>query len=409
LAIDVSVADEVHRLVIDSAKLKQVLYNYLSNAIKFTENGGHITVRARPEDERRFRLEVEDDGIGIMPDEIGKLFVAFQQLDSGAAKRHQGTGLGLALSKKIVEAQGGQVGVQSTRGQGSVFYAVLPTQADLTNEQPPEHSTAPAASPDMPKVLVIEDSEADRKWLARILADAGYRVEIAKNGAEAIERARNQPFSAILLDLILPDTGGWDILHTIRAAGLNQNTPVIVVTLVAEKGIAKGFPIQDYLVKPVRPNDLLDSLRGAGLTPKSLQRRILVVDDDVKILKLASVGLKASGYEAVCHSSAVSALHDAELIEFAAVVLDLLMPEMDGFEFIDRFRRMDNCRHTPVIIWTNKDLTATDLGRLKDAAQSVALKSRDGIDTVLKELARHAPAMNGGVGTYPGGRDAAIV
>ncbi|MGE5220076.1 MAG: ATP-binding protein, partial [Chloroflexota bacterium] len=325
LTVDLFVDSEIGQVVLDSAKLKQVLYNYLSNAIKFTAEEGQILVRGRMEDAEHFRLEVEDTGIGIMPEELDKLFVAFQQLDSSAGKKYQGTGLGLALTKRIVEAQGGRVGVRSARGKGSVFYAVLPTRADVIQRLTNKIIPAPATSADAPNVLVIEDSEPDRKWLTQILIEAGYRAETANNGAEAAEKAHSRAYAAILLDLILPDTGGWDILHAIRAVGPNQHTPVIVVTVVAEQGVAKGFPIQDYLVKPVRPNALLDALRAAGVTPKSPRRKILVVDDDAKTLKLAAVGLKAGGYEVVCHSSSISALRDANLKGFGAVVLDLLM------------------------------------------------------------------------------------
>jgi CheY-like chemotaxis protein len=192
--------------------------------------------------------------------------------------------------------------------------------------------------------------------------------------------------------LILPDTGGWDVLHSIRAVGPNQNTPVIVVTVVAERNVAKGFPVQDYLVKPVRSEALLEALKNAGVLPLAETTRVMVVDDDLKILKLARVGLESGGYQVVCHSNGLDAIEDARRREFAAVVLDLLMPKMDGFEFLDHFRKIAQCQATPVIVWTNKDVTAADLERLKFSAQMIALKDRDGIGTVLKELHRHVPA-----------------
>jgi signal transduction histidine kinase/DNA-binding response OmpR family regulator len=390
LTIDISIADDVELIVIDPAKLKQVLYNYLSNAIKFTPDNGQIVVRAQAEDDEHFRLDVQDTGLGVMPEEIDKLFVAFQQLDSGAGKKHQGTGLGLALTKKIVEAQGGRVGVQSSRGRGSVFYAILPKNGRLNNELPVPSLAATALPGDTASILVIEDSEVDLKWLCQTLSESGYCVDAARTGADGIKKARDHRYAAILLDLILPDTGGWDILHSIRSAGPNQSTPVIVITVVAEKGVAKGFAIQDYLVKPIRPKVLLDSLNGAGVRPKGMKPRVLVVDDDVKILKLATAGLQAEGYEVVCHTDGAAALHDASRSGYAAVVLDLLMPQMNGYEFLDRFRRIDQCRNTLVIVWTSKDIGTAEMERLKNGAQAVALKDRRGIDTVLQELRRHA-------------------
>jgi len=389
LTVEVNVSDNVNEVILDPAKLKQILYNYLSNAIKFTAEEGRITVRARPETRGYFRLEVEDNGIGVMPDEIDKLFVAFHQLDSGAGKKHQGTGLGLALTKKIVEAQGGRVGVDSAQGRGSNFYAILPRVAGAIKQAAEKSFPKASATGLGPAVLVIEDSEADLKWLTHILADAGYCVDSARTGAEAVAKTRSRTYSAVLLDLILPDTGGWDILHSIRTPGPNESTPVIVVSVVTEKGMAKGFPVQDYLVKPVQSDALLDALRSAGAFPHGPSRQVMVIDDDAKALKLAKVGLQAGGYEVVCHSNGASALHDAERSDFSAVVLDLLMPEMNGFEFLDRFRRTDKCRNTPVIVWTNKDITIAEMERLRSSAQAIALKDRDGIDGVLRELQRH--------------------
>ncbi|MEA2659616.1 MAG: hypothetical protein QOF64_2212, partial [Candidatus Binatota bacterium] len=370
LTIAIEVAESVEKVVLDPAKLKQVLYNYLSNAIKFTPEEGRIILRARDEDAEHFRLEVEDSGIGIVAEEIGKLFVAFQQLDSSAAKRHQGTGLGLALTKKIVDAQGGHVGVESVPGKASLFFAVLPKTAAAkeraapATEQPSQPVTAQLT------VLVIEDSEADIQWLNQTLSAAGFGFDNARTGAEAIEKARGRVYAAVLLDLILPDTGGWNILRSIRSAGLNQNTPVIVVTVVAERGVAKGFPVQDYLVKPLHTDTLLQSLKNAQVVPDDAKPKILVVDHDSTTLKVAKRELQAGGYEVVCHNSALSALAGADRAEYSAVVLDLLMPHMDGFEFLDRFRGIPQCHGVPVIVWTNKDISAADLERLKQSTQA---------------------------------------
>ena len=391
LTVEVAVAKDVERIVIDPAKLKQVLYNYLSNAIKFTPEGGHVIVRARSEDADHFRLEVKDTGIGIMPDETQKLFVAFQQLDSGAGKKHQGTGLGLALTKKIVEAQGGRVGVHSTRGYGSIFYAVLPTGAAAEKAEknvPAPGLTAPAGD-DAPNILVIDDNEIDLKWLSRCLNDADYRVTAARSGAEGIIRARSQKYDAILLDLMLPDTGGWDLFRAIRQ-GPNRHAPVIVVTVVAETSLVRGFLLQDYLLKPARPDVLLEALRGAGVTARGARRRILIVDEDAKILELARGGLEACGYEVACHSSGASALEDADKFEFAAVILDLLISRMDGFEFLRQLRRTEKCRDAAVIVWTSKTLSDAEMERLIRTARMATLSERHGIEAVLNELSRHS-------------------
>ena len=167
-----------------------------------------------------FRLEVADTGIGIRPEDIGRLFVEFEQLDSGAARQHQGTGLGLALTKRIVETQGGSVGVHSQPGQGSIFFAVLPRR----HGTPAEPRTTPQTMlwRGAPSILVVEDDPRDREWLVRTLAEAEYVVESAATGAEALAKGRARRYDALLLDLLLPDMVGWDVLREIRSKGPNR-------------------------------------------------------------------------------------------------------------------------------------------------------------------------------------------
>jgi signal transduction histidine kinase/DNA-binding response OmpR family regulator len=389
LQVDLEVSPEVEQLMIDPAKLKQVLYNYLSNAIKFSRKEGRIAVRALPEGANHFRLEIEDTGVGISPEDLSKLFVEFQQLEVATTKRHQGTGLGLALTKKIVEAQGGRVGVQSTGSQGSTFYAILPRTSQQTEESRVFELLPEIQARGGPSVLVIEDNETDRQWLAKLLGEAGYIVHSAATGSEGIAKSQATSFTAILLDLILPDMGGWEVLHSIRAAGPNQQTAVIVATVVAEKEVAKGFPVQDYLVKPIGPEALLQALKNARVVANGAKKKILVVDDDPNTLKMAKAALQAGGYEAICHASGESGLQAAAELKFNAVVLDLVMPEIDGFEFLTRFRELSTCKETPVVVWTSKDITAHDLNRLRNSAQSIAVKSGFSIEAVLQELQRY--------------------
>ena len=393
LAVEVEVSPAVERLIIDPAKLKQILYNYLSNAIKFTPAEGRIKVHALAEGADNFRLEVEDTGIGIVADDIDKLFAEFCQLESATTKKHQGTGLGLALTKKIVQAQGGDVGVRSTPDQGSVFYAVLPRIAEPTKTIAPVQLPI-ARDKNGPAVLVVEDNEMDRAWLVRILSAAGYCVDSAKTGAEALTMIEAETYRAILLDMILPDMIGWDVLHSTRQTGRNQNVPVIVLSVINEREVAKGFPVQDYLAKPVSAEKLIQSLHRAEIRPNGHAKRILIIDDDPKILKIGSAALRSAGYEAVCYINAAEGLLAANAAEFDAVVLDLLMPGIDGFEFLDRFREISGCRNTPVIIWTNKDITAKDRDRLKHSAQLITSKATVGVDAVLRELQLYVGATS---------------
>jgi PAS domain S-box-containing protein len=376
-------------VVLDASRFKQVLYNYLSNAIKFTPEGGRIVVRSLPEPgTSAFRLEVEDTGPGIAPQDIGRLFVEFQQLDAGAPKGHGGTGLGLALTKRLVEAQGGAVGVTSTAGQGSVFYAVLPRHAlaGIPISPPPAPQEAPA---DAPAVLVIEGDERDQATLVRTLTEAGFAVDAAATGAQALAKCRERAFDAITLDLLLPDMSGLDLLRAIGSEGENRNATIIVVTVVTEKGAVAGFAVHDILPKPLDSPALLASLRRARISPER-SGMVLVVDDDPWSLKLMSATLTQFGYRAISVARGEEGLRVARESPPLAVVLDLLMPEMDGFEFLDRLRRLPSCRRVPVIVWTVKDLTAEEHARLARSAQGVVAKG-EGSATVVEELRAHLP------------------
>jgi protein-histidine pros-kinase len=351
IAVDLEVSPDLGEIVADAAKLKQILYNYLSNALKFTPEGGTVVLRALPRGSERFRIEVRDSGIGIRPEDLGRLFVEFQQLDAGAAKKYPGTGLGLALTKRIVEAQGGQVGVESPPGGGSTFFAVLPR---IIAAAVPETAEAPVplvVPPGAPRVLVIEDEPSERAWLHWTLAEAGYRVETAATGLQGLERCQAESFDAITLDLLLPDLSGREVLRAIRSAGPNTETPVIVVSVVAERGIVAGFHVNDILTKPAREEDIVSALRRARVAVESTGP-IFVVDDDAPTLKLAEKVLGDVGCRAVCFADPEEALEVAGREAPAAVILDLLMPGMDGFEFLRRLRQTGSGRDTPVIIWT---------------------------------------------------------
>ncbi|HKE16004.1 MAG TPA: PAS domain S-box protein [Kofleriaceae bacterium] len=382
LRVETRVDPDAATACVDPARVKQVLYNYLSNAIKFTPEGGSITIRIEGRGPDLFRLSVADTGVGIPREEFGKLFVEFQQLDASTGKKYQGTGLGLALTKKIAEAHGGRVEVESTPGAGSTFSAILPRF--LPVEPAEDHHPVRPVAAAAPAVLVIEDDARERQWLVDTLRAAGYDALAAPTGAEAVQRCRAVAYRAITLDLALPDISGWQVLQEIRASELNGGVPVIAVTVSAESGDMAGFRLHDYLVKPVREGDLLAALHRACPRPDS--RPVLVVDDDPSALRLAEVSLRELGYRPVCRSSGAEALRAAHDEPPAVVVLDLLMPGMDGFEFVARLRDTPQGRDVPVIVWTVKDLSADERGRLRASAASIVFKGADGATRLVEEL-----------------------
>lgn len=397
IRIGVSIEPELKEgVVLDPARLKQILYNFVSNALKFTPAGGAVAVRALPEGEANLRLEVEDTGPGIAPQDIGRLFVEFQQLDTGAARHHAGTGLGLALTRRLAEAQGGSAGVRSTLGEGSVFHVVLPRRAPV-HPAPVEARPTVAAAPGAPSVLVVEDDPRDQALLAAALSDAGYAVEVVRTGSKALERCSARRFDAISLDLLLPDMSGQEVLRRVRTGGPNAEVPVVVVTVVAEKGAVAGFAVHDVLPKPIDSEALLSSLGRAGVRPHQ-PGNVMVVDDDESSLKLMSAALTQLGFRSVCLRDGEKALHATGASPPAAVVLDLLMPGLDGFEFLDRFRSSPATRRTPVLIWTVKDLDDQERARLLRSAQAIVRKGHGGIPSLLEDLRRFLPTQPGAQG-----------
>ena len=386
IGLESDIDPAVNDIWLDPSRLKQVLYNYVSNALKFTPEGGTVTIRARPEEPDTFRLEVIDSGIGIAPADVSRLFVEFQQLDSGAAKRHAGTGLGLALTKRIVEAQGGAVGVKSTLGRGSVFFAVLPRRG----APGPDHvQPAPVLEPEQdgsgPTLLVVDDDIRDQAILARVLRRQGFNVKVVATGLEAVNQCRDRVFGAVILDLLLPDITGLEVLRRVRGEGLNRDTPVVIVSVVAERGVVGGFQVHDYMQKPIDGTALVDSLQRAGLAP-DLPGPVLVVDDDGNAVKLMETMLRRLGYRTEGRLDGTSALALAEREPPLAVIVDLLMPGMDGFEFLTRFRRLAGCEISPAIVWTMKDLTAEDNVRLHRLAQAVVGKGEPPSGGLVNQL-----------------------
>jgi PAS domain S-box-containing protein len=385
ISVDVEPLTDVY---LDAGRLKQVLYNYVSNALKFTPATGRVIIRTRAEGAAMWRLEVEDSGIGIAEQDLRRLFVEFEQVDASTAKQHGGTGLGLALTKRLIEAQGGQVGVRSTLGQGSVFWATLP----LVYAGPAER-TYPAliTGGHGPAILVIEDDPKDRAELVDALTAAGFSVEAVTTGSEAIRRAEERAFAAITLDLLLPDQSGLDVLRQIRERGRNPDARVIVVTVVAERHALAGHLVADILPKPLEVSALLTSLRRAGVVPGK-EVRIVVVDDDAAAVRLARAVLEAEGFVVDGHTDPAVALAAATASRPSAVVLDLLMPGMDGFQFLDELRRTRNNVTTPVIVWTAKVLSEAEQHRLSAAARVVVHKGPGAAGLVSELQAMLAPA-----------------
>ena len=368
-------------LHLDSSRLKQVLYNYLSNAIKFTPDGGTVSVHALAQGPDHFRMEVHDTGIGISEEDLPRLFVEFQQLDAGYSKQHQGTGLGLALTRRLVEAQGGSVGVRSSVGAGSVFHVVL-NRVHGTDAQ---RATRLSQGASLHRVLVIEPDPQISTQMVEALAASGLQADAAFTGALALTQARSTAYAAITLGLRLPDQPGLTALDGIRSEGASGDAPVIGVSIPADDGASATFAITDVLCKPIRSDEILKAMarfRGAA----SRTTTVMVVDDDPRALDLMQATLASIGIGVVCVPDGREALRTLAHHRPDAMILDLMMPGFDGFEVLTALRQMPDWRDLPVFIWTSMMLTEAEYAQLSASARLILGKGGGTIPLWLESL-----------------------
>jgi CheY-like chemotaxis protein len=271
-----------------------------------------------------------------------------------------------------------------------VFFADLPRHSRTTAAYPARRAFA-GAHPGAARVLVVEDDPLTQDVLVGILAEAGFAVETVATGAQALARAAAQAFDAVTLDLVLPDMGGLDVLRGLRTSGANPSAAVIVVSVTADRRAVGGFRVHDVLPKPVDQATLLASLHRAGVAPPQRGAAVLVVDDDAGSRRLMEALVEQLGYGAFGAADGATGLSLAASERPVAVVLDLLMPEMDGFAFLDRFRKLPEHRRTPVVVWTAKDLTSAESARLRASVQGIVSKASAGRSALLEEIRAFLP------------------
>lgn len=382
LDLSIDIDPGIGPLVADAGRLKQALYNYLSNAIKFTPEGGRVEVRARPDGVRHFRLEVRDSGIGIEPADLPRLFVEFQQLDAGLSRQHQGTGLGLALTRRLIEAQGGSVGVESVPGEGSVFHLVLPREAARSIST---HR----------RWLLIEDQGHCQAETVQALVLAGFDVDTALTGEQALRRTTTTAYDAILLDLVLPDQSGLEVLSHIRKnRGPSRQAPVVTLSMPFGEGEPPAaFVIADVLSKPLRSDEVVLAMDRCHLLDRP-EARVMVIDDDPVALDLMRATLQALGVGgAICLTDARRALDELDLHQPDVLILDLMMPGFDGFAVMDALSRMPHWQHLPVFVWTSLLLTDEEHAALARSAKAVLNKGGGELQEVLARLQGWRPPV----------------
>jgi signal transduction histidine kinase/DNA-binding response OmpR family regulator len=364
----------------DEGKVKQVLYNLLSNAIKFTPEGGSATVSAR-RGVQTVQLTVSDTGIGIAPEDQSRLFQEFQQLDSSPARRFEGTGLGLALSRRLVELHGGRMWVESALGKGSRFHFTLPLYVAAPTVPRAADSggvNGDALPHGAPLVLVVEDDPSAASILTLHLSRGGFRTVVATTADEALRLAQSERPAAVTLDILLPDVrDGWQVLTALKQDPATQHLPVVVVSVVDDERRATALGALDYFVKPVDRDALLGSLRRILATrdePAQRLGRILVADDEPDALELLAAILRPAGYDVLTAPGGGEAIEVARSAQPDVLILDLMMPEVSGFDVITALRADQRLRHLPIVIVTAKELTAHERERLSGEVVTILQK-----------------------------------
>jgi PAS domain S-box-containing protein len=363
----------------DQTKVKQCLLNLLSNADKFTSKGT-LTLTVARETGSRVCFRVSDTGVGMTKEQLGRLFQAFSQSDASTTKRFGGTGLGLAITKHFCTMLGGDVTVESTPGTGSTFIITLPDQSVARAAM---ESLAPAAADGRATVLVVDDDPEVLNLLAKTLEKEGYRVLLARNGVQALALAREHRPQVITLDVLMPQMDGWRALRELKADAELRDIPVIMVTVLNERGMAIPLGAADFMTKPVDRQRLTAILRDhcAGRSGAS---SILVVEDDLPTRETLCRSLESMGYMAHAAVNGRSGLdwlanHPVPSL----ILLDLMMPEMDGFEFLSELRQRPAFADVPVIVVTAKELTAEDVRILSGQTERIIAKGQ----AYLTELA----------------------
>ncbi|MDP8903983.1 MAG: response regulator [Chloroflexota bacterium] len=355
----------------DRGRLRQMLYNLLSNAIKYTPDQGEVRVEASVDGANAY-ISVVDTGVGIAPEDQARVFEAFAQVGEPGL-RQAGTGLGLALTKRLVEAHGGRLELESTVGVGSRFILVLPLSSPTTAPATGAGAAPIATSASVgeaqpvgrPNVLVIEDDQQAVALLREYLEPDGYEITSARDGVEGIAAARRHRPAAILLDVILPGPDGWEVLRRLKADEELRHIPVVMVTVVDEHGIGLALGAVDYLVKPVERGALLAALRRHVRREPALRRpRILAADDDRAALAFVQATLQSQGCDVTVANGGREAIHAAHAGEFDLVICDIVMPDLDGFEVVARLKASERTRDVPILVLTAHELGASDKARL---------------------------------------------
>jgi PAS domain S-box-containing protein len=387
--LEKEIKEDLSTVYSDQDKLRQIILNLLSNAAKFT-HAGKIVVSASKEKET-LKISVADTGIGISQDALPRIFKEFQQADSSTTRQYGGTGLGLSISRNLARLLGGDLTIMSELGKGSTFIIAVPIQyrkTGLTKETVPSAQinlqvvkpeskvrSENAFSPSTRKTIIVIDDDPDAVYLLQEnLNKKEFKVIGARNGLDGLRMARDDHPDAILLDILMPGADGWQVLHDLKEDPISSAIPVILLTIVDKKALGFRLGASAYLLKPLDPKVVRDTLNRLIGTSKSQPIHILVVDDDPNIAEMLRQFMPKEEFILESAPDGIEGLNAIKKNRPDLLLLDIVMPRLDGFGVIDRLRSNSETRDLPIIVISGKDLTREENDQLKESVSMVVKK-----------------------------------
>ncbi|PYT29729.1 MAG: histidine kinase [Acidobacteria bacterium] len=380
--LEVHCAPDAGTMHADLTKVRQCLFNLLSNASKFTSQGT-ITLeagRGKEDDRDCVIFRVSDTGIGMTQEQIERVFESFTQADAAITSKYGGTGLGLTITKRFCEMMGGSVTAESEAGQRTTFTIRLPDRIGEVKSETKAAVAGPVAVAAR-TVLVIDDDPVVRELMQNFLGKEGYQVVLAASGEEGLRLAKEARPDAITLDVMMPGMDGWSVLTALKSDKEVMDTPVILLTILDNKSMGYALGASEYLTKPIERERLLAVLRKHR---KALP--VLLVEDDKPLREILKRTLEKEGCTVVEADNGQMALERVVERRPGLVLLDLMMPQMDGFQFVEELRKRQEWRRIPVVVITAKDLTEEDHRRLSGGVEQIVQKGAQSRQELLREL-----------------------
>ena len=368
----------------DITKIRQVLLNLLSNASKFTKEG-KITLTINDSNKKDDMIDfiVSDSGIGMTPAQVDKVFQPFTQADEKTTRKFGGTGLGLTITKMFAEMMGGDIYLESKEGEGTTFTVSIPRVVN-DEKKPEEISRNKEKAKAGLKILVIDDDKNAQEMMKRFLEKQNYEVIQAMNGKEGVELALNHFPDVITLDVMMPEMDGWDVLSELQNNDKTKNIPVIMITMANEPDKGYTLGATDYLTKPVNWDKLVGILNSHKIMTNS--QTVLIVEDDSITQEMLKKSLENNNYKVKVANNGKEGLEYVKASKPGLIILDLMMPEMDGFEFAEKLRENKEWIDIPVVVVTAKDLTKKDHERLKGNVEAIMQKGSYKKDDLMTEI-----------------------